>query len=101
MMEVATLEEERAKRPGTIQTVTTTRPESVWLDLATARHLLQEHGYDLVERFGHVHATRDAREWHLCLIADLASMSPSRLLTCLDDALKLHIEQSVALSPHV
>jgi hypothetical protein len=53
----------------------------------------------LVERFGHVHATRDAQEWHVCLVSDLASMSPVRLLACLDEALTLRVEQSIALSP--
>jgi hypothetical protein len=71
------------------------------LDLATARILLGEYGYDLVERFGHIHATRDAQEWHVCLIADLSSMPPSRLLACLDEALMLRVEQSLALSPQV
>ena len=78
-----------------------TRPDPTGLDLAIARNLLGECGYDLVERFGHVHAARDAQEWHLCLLADLASMPPARLLTCLDEALKLRVEQSIALSPHV
>ena len=70
------------------------------LDRAMAGKLLRECGYDLVERFGHVHATRDAREWHVCLVADLASMPPARLLACLDEALTLRVEQSIALSPH-
>lgn len=61
----------------------TARAEFLQLDLATARSLLGEHGYDLVERFGHVHATRDAQEWHLCLVADFTSMSPARLLALL------------------
>ena len=107
-MEVMPLEEERANRPGTVQIVAniapserTNRAETARLDLATARNLLGEHGYDLVERFGHVHTTRDAQEWHLCLLADLASMPPARLLTCLDEALTLRVEQSIALSPHV
>ena len=107
-MQVASLEEQRAKWPGTMQTATNTTPvecatraDPTRLDLATARNLLRECGYDLVERFGHVHATRDAQEWHLCLLADLASMPPARLLTCLDGALKLRVEQSIALSPHV
>lgn len=107
-MEVATLEEERAQRPGMMQTATNTTPveyatraDPTRLDLATACNLLQECGYDLVERFGHVHATRDAQEWHLCLLADLASMPSACLLACLDEALKLRVEQSIALSPHV
>src|SRR5712691_2193562 len=108
MMQAVPLEEQRAKRPGTMQATTNTTPvecatraEHAQLDLATARCLLREHGYDLVERFGHIHATRDAQEWHLCLVATLASMPPARLLTCLDEALTLRVEQSIALSPHV
>jgi hypothetical protein len=65
--------------------------EPTHLDLATAHGLLQEHGYELVDRFGHVHASRNAREWHVCLIADLMSLPPSRFLACLEEA----IEQSV------
>lgn len=107
MTEVALLEEERQKRSGTpIQTLTSTmpseranRPEVVRLDLAAAHHLLREHGYDLVERYGHVHATRDEWEWHLCLVIDLASMPPARLLACLAEAHTLRVEQSIALSP--
>jgi hypothetical protein len=56
---------------------------STWI---TARELLQEYDYDLVERCGHVHATREAQEWRVCQIADLASMPPVRLLVCLDAA---------------
>ena len=105
-MQVAPLEEERAKRPDTMQTATNatlverpTRAEHAQLDLATARCLLGEHGYDLVERCGHVHATRGTREWHVCLLADLASLPPARLLACLEEALTLRVEQSIALSP--
>jgi hypothetical protein len=70
------------------------------LDSAMAGKLLREYGYDLVERFGHVHATRDAREWHLCLVADLVSMPPAHLLACLDEALTLRVEPSIVLSSH-
>jgi hypothetical protein len=70
------------------------------LDRARAGKLLRECGYDLVERFDHVHATRDAQEWHLCLVGDLASMPPSRLLACLEEALRLGVEPSIVLSSH-
>ena len=49
--------------------------------------------------FGHVHASRNAQEWHLCLITDLASPPPAGLLACLDAALTLRVEQSLVLSP--
>ena len=59
------------------------------LDIATARDLLWERGYDLICRWGHVHATIDAQEeLHICLVADLAAMSPARFLVCLDEAIK-------------
>ena len=105
-MEGALLEEERQKRSGTMQRAAATMPveranrgEPARLNLATARHLLGEQGYTLVERFGHVHTTRDAQEWHLCLLTDLASMPPAGLLTCLDAVLTLRVEQSLVLSP--
>lgn len=61
------------------------------LDLARADDLLRARGYVLVDRFAHVHARKSAQELHICLVTDLASMSPSRFLACLDEA----IEQSV------
>lgn len=69
------------------------------LDLTTASRLFRAYGYDLVCRFGHVHATRDAHEWHLCLEADLASMPPRRWFACLEEALGLRVEPRLALSP--
>jgi hypothetical protein len=64
-----------------------------------AQHLLERQGCEILCRFGHIHATRDVQEWHVCLVADLASMPPSHLLARLDKALKLRVEQSIALSP--
>jgi len=93
--EVVPPEEERAKRPGACAK----EAGHARLDRATSRTLLGEYGYDLVERFGHIHATRGAQEWHLCLVADLASIPPAHLLACLDEALTLRVEQSIALSP--
>lgn len=72
--------------------------EQQQLSLTDVQHLLKRQGDEMLSRSGHIHAMRDAWEWHLCLVADLASMSPSRLLACLDEALKLRVEQSVALS---
>ncbi len=50
------------------------------------RDVLRERGYEMVSRFEHVHATKDDGEWHICLIADIAALSPSQLLAYLDDA---------------
>jgi hypothetical protein len=65
------------------------------LDIAAARELLQQQGFGLTERFEHIHATRDHQEWHICLVAELASMYPSRFLTCLAEAIK-HSLQGIA-----
>lgn len=78
----------------------TSTQEQRQLSLTDVQHLLKRQGYEMLSRSGHIHAMRDAQEWHICLIGDLASMPPSRLLACLDEALKLRVEQSVALSPH-
>jgi hypothetical protein len=51
------------------------------------RDVLRERGYTMVSRFEHVHATKDGDEWHLCLMADSAALSPAQLLALLDDAL--------------
>ena len=75
--------------------------EQQQLCVTVVQYLLKRQGYEVLSPYGHVHVTRDAQEWHVCLVADLASMPPSRLLACLDEALKRRVEQSVALSPHV
>jgi hypothetical protein len=62
------------------------------LDVAAAGDLLQQQGYGMICRFGHVHAVAGTWEWHLCLVADLASMTQARFLVCLDEA----IRQSIA-----
>lgn len=51
------------------------------------RDVLRERGYAMVSRFGHIHATKDGDEWHLCLIADSTALTPAQLLALLDDAL--------------
>jgi len=84
-------------RKGTMQT---SAQEQQQLSLTDVRHLLKRQGYEMLSRFGHIHATRDAQEWHVCLVADLASMPPARLLACLNEALTLRVEQSLALFPH-
>jgi hypothetical protein len=58
------------------------------LDVSAARDLLQARGFGLAERFEHVHAVKAGEEWHVCLVAELASMHPSRFLACLDEAIK-------------
>jgi hypothetical protein len=67
------------------------------LDMAGVCHLLQERGYDVIYRFEHVHATRDQREFHICLVTDLASMSRQGFLSVLEDALKPRVEEGIAL----
>jgi hypothetical protein len=71
------------------------------LVLARADDLLQARGYELVDRFGHIHARRNTQELHVCLVADLASMSPSRFLACLDEAIEQSVEHVLALSLHM
>ena len=58
------------------------------LDISAAHELLQQRGFGMTERFEHVHAVRAGEEWHICLVADLASMNPSRFLACLAEAIK-------------
>ena len=75
--------------------------EQQQLCVTAVQYLLKHQGSEVLSRSGHVHATRDAQEWHVCLVADLASMPPSRLLVCPDETLTLRVEQTVALSPYV
>src|SRR5260370_8962881 len=86
-------------RKGTMMQTSAQKQQQ--LSVTDAQRLLERQGYEMLCRFGHVHATRDAQEWHLCLVADLASMPPARLFICLDEALKLRVEQSIVLSPHI
>ena len=71
------------------------------LDLARADDLLQARGYMLVNRFGHVHARSSNQELHICLVADLASMPPSRFLAYLDEAIEQSVEHVLSLSLHL
>jgi hypothetical protein len=58
------------------------------LSLESARVLLEQSGYEIKYRFGHVHATRQGQELHICLIADLATMEEQEsFLASLKDAL--------------
>ena len=66
--------------------------EQKGLDVAVVHELLQQQGYGMVCRFGHMHATTGIWEWHICLVADLASMTQERFLLCLDEAIKQSIE---------
>jgi hypothetical protein len=54
---------------------------------ARAGEVLKQRGYEMVCPFEHVHATDGSRQWHLCLVAELASMGPDQLLACLEEAL--------------
>jgi len=78
--------------------MTHTSAQEQQLSFTDAQHLLARQGYEMLDRFGHVHASRNAQEWHLCLITELASMPPTRLLARLDEALTLRVEHSIALS---
>jgi hypothetical protein len=66
--------------------------EQQQLSTADAYNLLQLQGYELVDRYGHVHATRGAQELHVCLLTDLAAMSPSQFLACLDEAIQQSLQ---------
>jgi hypothetical protein len=68
------------------------------LDVSAARDLLRQQGFDMAERFEHVHATRDHQEWHVCLVAELASMGPAQFLVCLEEALTFRLDELVPLS---
>ena len=57
------------------------------LSLESARALLEQSGYGIEYRCGHVHATRQGWEWHICLIADLATMEQARFLASLKETL--------------
>jgi hypothetical protein len=57
------------------------------LSLESARALLEQSGYGIEYRFGHVHATKQGQELHICLIADLATMEQARFFASLKEAL--------------
>lgn len=59
------------------------------LTRAGARTLLAGQGYELVERFQHVHASRDKQEWHICCIADLPLLNAEQFLQRLQEATSL------------
>jgi hypothetical protein len=44
-------------------------------------------------RFEHVHASREQREFHVCLLSDLASLSQQSFLCLLEQALKPRVEE--------
>ncbi len=59
------------------------------LTQASARSLLAGQGYELVERFQHIHASRDKQEWHICCIADLPLLNAEQFLQRLQEATSL------------
>lgn len=71
------------------------KPEQ--LDLVKAQSLLHEQGYSMACRFGHVHATREGEELHVCLLADLVAMSPTRFLERLNEASKQSLRHVLSL----
>jgi len=54
-----------------------------------ARSLLLEQGYELVKRVHHIHASRDRKEWHICLVADLSFLTPKQFLQRFEEALSV------------
>ncbi len=62
------------------------------LEVSIALDLLRERGYGMSCRFEHVRATTGAQELHIYLLADLAAMSPSRFLACLDEAIQQSLQ---------
>jgi hypothetical protein len=99
MMDVESLEQERGRRLGMMQTFTDTalgehadRAAPAHLDLAAAGELLRKRGYEPVCRFGYVHVAADAQEWHVCLVGDLASMLPGQFLACLEESIKQSLQ---------
>lgn len=101
---VTTLEQLAGSEPGAMQASSTTVlveevSGATCTHLATASKLLLEHRCGMLCRFGHIPATREDQEWHVCNLADLVSMPPSHLLACPDEALALRVEQSIAWSP--
>ena len=99
MIERTSLPQQQGRRPDPVQPWT--RPTQgeqangtaiANLDLTKAGGLLREHGYELICRFGHVHASLGEQEWHICLVVDLSAMTPSHLLVCLEEAIRLSLE---------
>lgn len=89
---VTTLEQLAGSERGAMHTPSTTVlveevSGAACTHLATASNLLLERRYGILCRFGHIHATREVQERHVCILADLVSMPPSRLLACPDEAL--------------
>lgn len=62
------------------------------MDITTAHALLREQGYEIVCRFGHIHAAKYGGEWHICLVDELSSMCPSRFLALLVEAITLSLK---------
>ena len=62
------------------------------VEVSVALDLLREQGYGMSCRFEHVHATTGTQELHICLLADLAAMDPSRFLACLDEAIQQSLQ---------
>ena len=69
-------------------------PERAQLDLATVGNVLGEGGYELVCRFGQVHAAADFQEWHVCLVGDLAPLHPAHFLAGLKEAITVSLQLS-------
>ncbi len=63
--------------------------ESLFLTEIMARELLEAQGYGMNSRFGHIHATQENREWHLCMREALTGMDKTQFLACLNDTLRL------------
>jgi len=54
--------------------------EQVFLTEIAARAVLKEQGYDMTCPFGHIHATQENRQWHLCMQDALATMDATHYM---------------------
>ncbi len=67
------------------------QPTENSLTEAHACSLLHDQGYELVIRFQHVHAAWGGQEWHICLVADLPSLTEEQFLQLLQEALSFKL----------
>ena len=61
---------------------------------ARTHSLLYERGYELIERFQHIHVCRDGQEWHVCLLADLSWLTLEQFLQRFEEALSFRSSSS-------
>ena len=102
-MGAESLKRQAGRNPGATQTLTYTAQTEdangaapAYLDRAEAEALLRERGYELVERFGHIHAAAGTWEWHVCLLTNLVSMPPASFLALLEESIKHSLQSASA-----